>query len=278
MCSPSQLTSLDVETGITRPAVRLGLTTWTFLPTLLAVVCLFLLYLTGALPWWVNWLVATPLYCYILICAHDAVHGSAHDSPWVNRLVGWFGTAVFAIPYPVVRRAHMSHHARPGRLDDIEQFAYRPGWTIPFRWAFGNIMYYAILPKCTAGERVLAVGTLITVGSLLLIWPGAIAIGWLLPMQTTAFIFMFSTIYLPHGRFAAWVNKVIPVVTGFHESHHAQPFYPWYQISQREVRAARPGMGILARLRGQAIVEDGRPASSWGSQAELGAAADGGGR
>ncbi len=25
MCSPSQLTSLDVETGITRPAVRLGL-------------------------------------------------------------------------------------------------------------------------------------------------------------------------------------------------------------------------------------------------------------
>jgi fatty acid desaturase len=246
----TQSTSVDVEIGTTRPAVRLGLTTWTFIPSITAAVGLFLLHRAGALPWWVHWVVATPLYGYILICAHDALHGSAHDNPKLNRLVGWFGTAVFAIPYPVVRRAHLSHHARTGRPDDIERFAYRPGWTMPLRWAFGNLMYYTVLPKCSAQERTLAVGTLITVSGLLILWPAATAIGWLLPMQTAVFIFMFATIYLPHGRFAAWVNEVIPVVTGFHESHHAQPFFPWHQISQWKVRAARPGLVNLARLRG----------------------------
>ncbi len=81
-----------------RPPVRLGLTAWTFVPTVTAVVGLWVGYWVGLVPWWAHWLLATPLYCYILICGHDAVHNTAHRNSWVNSAVGWVSLLVLGIP------------------------------------------------------------------------------------------------------------------------------------------------------------------------------------
>ena len=224
---------------IKRPPVQLGLTAWTFVPTLAAVAGLLVGYCVGFVPWWLNWLVATPLYCYVLICGHDAVHRTAHGNARINRLVGSVSGFVFAIPFSVVRRAHLSHHARVGKPDDIERFAYRMSWTLPLRWLFGNFCYYAVLPRCTTFERLMAGATLTSVGCLLLVSPDGALFGWLLPMQTTVLIYMVLTIYFPHGPFAEWIDRNMPVVTGFHEDHHAMPNFPWHQLSQRKVRQTR---------------------------------------
>lgn len=94
--SPS--TDIDAGAGHPRPPLRLGLTSWTSVPTVGAVAGLIVEYCSGLILWWVNWLAATPLNCYVLIFAQDALHGAAHGSPRINRLVEWAGTAVFAIP------------------------------------------------------------------------------------------------------------------------------------------------------------------------------------
>lgn len=223
-----------------RSPARLGLTAWTFAPTVAAVVGLWIGYWFHLVPWWINWLLATPLYCYILICGHDAVHSTAHGNRWINKSVGWTSCLVLGIPFTVIRRAHLSHHARVSKHDDFERFAYVPSWILPVRWVFGNLCYYAIFTKCTLVERVMAGATLAGIGFLLLASPEVVFFGWLLPVQTTWLIFMVLTVYLPHGVFANWINEHIPFVTGFHEDHHRIPSYPWHQLCQWTVRTARP--------------------------------------
>jgi fatty acid desaturase len=239
MCEQRLTKTRHRTSGNKRMPVRRGVTFWTFFPVYAAVTGVFACYAVGIASWWVNWALATPLTCYVLICAHDALHGSAHSNPRMNRLVGWLGTSLFVIPFSVVRRAHLSHHARTAKPDDIERFAYKLGWTLPLRWVFGNLCYYAALPKCKRAERIIARGMLVATACLLLMWPRVILVGWILPMQTTVLIFMVNTIYLPHGHFAAWINENIPFLTGYHEDHHAMTSYPWHQISQRKDRISR---------------------------------------
>jgi hypothetical protein len=133
----------------------------------------------------------------------------------------------------------LSHHAREGKPDDIEQFAYRPGWKLPLGLLFGNWFYYSVWPKCSRRERSTAVAAVIASTALLLLWPRPMLLGWFVPMQLVVCFTMVTNIYLPHGRFANWVMTHIPFLTGYHEDHHALPSYPWHQISQRAVRSSQ---------------------------------------
>lgn len=212
-----------------RPDLKRGLSFWTCVPIIGIVVASFIGFCAGVIPWWLNWLIATPCYCYVVICGHDAIHRAAHEDSRLNAVIGWMASVLFAIPFSVVRRAHLSHHAREGKPDDIERFAYLSGWTLPIRWIISNWMYYAILRKSPRREWRDTIVLLPAIVCLLARWPSMTLVGWFLPMQTASGILAIFTIYLPHGRFAKWIGKHAPFLTGYHEEHHAAPSYPWHQ-------------------------------------------------
>ena len=237
---------------IERPPIRRGLTFWLFLPTVVLAVTSFVAFCSGAIPWWLNWALIAPLYYFLIICSHDALHCSAHRTRFGNHAVGWLGTKLFCVPYSMVRRAHLSHHNSDGAPDDIEQFAYNPGPTLPLRILFGNWMYYLHLPKCNWKERIQAATTVAVTIALFVVWPREALLGWFLPMQTGVCYIMITTIWIPHGPYSKWWMNHLPFITGYHEDHHAQPAYPFHQIAQRKVQAyARsPFRKVLAAGRG----------------------------
>ena len=65
--------------------------------------------------------------------------------------------------------------------------------------------------------------------SLVALCPQQVFWSWLVPMQIGVAWFAFTTVYLPHGRYAAWIMNHAPAITGFHDDHHKMPQYPWYQ-------------------------------------------------
>lgn len=221
-----------------RPGIDRGLTAYLFIPAASGVVVLFACYRANVIPCWINMIAALPLYWYCYITAHDAVHRAAHKNLALNNWVGRISTVLFGLPFSLMRRAHLSHHRYAGKTGDIERFAYRSGWQLPFGVMLGNLFFYAHFPKCNCREKRSAVLMIFVVLSLILYSPKFMLLGWILPMQLVFGLGMFTNIYLPHGPYAKLVEKYIPFVTGFHEDHHAMPSYPWHQLCKPEIRFA----------------------------------------
>lgn len=221
-----------------KPNVKRGLTAYLFVPAAVGILILFIGYCAGCFPWWTNLIVAFPLYWYCYMTAHDAVHRSAHYNLAINNWVGWISTGLFALPFPLMRRAHLSHHAHAGSNDDIEKFAYRSSWRLPFGVIFGNLFFYTHFRKCNSFEKQTAFLMALLIITLVAISPTTMLLGWVLPMQLVFGLGMFTNIYLPHGHFHKWVETHIPFITGFHEDHHAMPSFPWHQLCQCKIRLA----------------------------------------
>ena len=219
-----------------KPPLQRGLTFWLVFPLLGAALGLFAGFNLGLIPWWLFCFASLPVYWCFMVAGHDAVHRSTHKNPQLNAFVGWVTNGFFALAFPMIRRAHLSHHAREGKPDDIERFGYRSGWHLPFGLLFGNWFYYAILPECNRRERASAYGTLACFATLFVLWPTQMFWGWWVPMQIVTLYTTVAYIYLPHGRFGDWVNEHLPFLTAYHEDHHASPSYPWHQIMQKEIR------------------------------------------
>ena len=214
------------------------MTAYLFLASAIGIAILFVAYCTGFIPWWLNLLVSFPLYWMGYVAAHDAVHRSAHQSLLVNNVVGWTSTALFALPFSLMRKAHLSHHRRAGQHDDIERFGYQKSWSLPLGVIFGNLFFYGYFPKCNFREKLTAVFTIALTAGSILVFGETVLLGWVLPMQLVIALGMFTNIYLPHGPFAKWIDSNIPFLTGFHEEHHAMPGYPWHQLCERDIRIA----------------------------------------
>ena len=133
------------------PKVERGLTSYVFLAAILGSGVLLNLYLNGSIPWWTYCSLSITPHWFFLVAAHDALHQSAHSNAKMNRVIGWLANGFFLLPYPLIRRAHLFHHAREGTEDDIEQFGHRPGFTLPIRLILG--MWSSILSSHAATEK-----------------------------------------------------------------------------------------------------------------------------
>jgi len=208
---------------------------------------LVIVYLNGLISWVLYAALSFPLHWFYLVAGHDALHRSAHSNPKINRLIGWIYNGFFLLPFPMIRRAHLLHHAKGGSEDDVESFGYRAGWTLPIRLAMGMWCFYRFLPRCKLGVQLQAAALLGAAVLLTILWPIQVIWGWLIPMQVMSITTSFFYIYLPHGKFARWVNQNIPFLTGYHEDHHASPKYPSHQIGKREIRDAVRRIGVAAK-------------------------------
>ena len=224
---------------IERPKVRRGLTAYLFLLAAIGIAISTASYCVGALQLWAHLTASIPLYWFCYVAAHDSVHRAAHRNKGINNLIGWFSTGLFGLPFSLMRTAHLSHHRHVEKEEDIESFAYRMGWQLPFGILFGNLFFYSYFPKCDFRQKLSTIGF---VASLMLVIFGLastkLLLGWFLPMQLVFGFGMFTNIYLPHGPHAEWLDKNMPFVTGFHEHHHAIPSYPWHQLCRTETRIA----------------------------------------
>ncbi|MEK6233189.1 MAG: hypothetical protein N2C14_00600, partial [Planctomycetales bacterium] len=87
----------------------------------------------------------------------------------MNAAVGHVGASAFGLTYPVIRRAHLKHHASHGGEEDLESFIYRSRWLLIPRLLLVNWNCYAAAPRL--GRVELFRAAMMTSGIVLLaIW------------------------------------------------------------------------------------------------------------
>jgi beta-carotene hydroxylase len=177
------------------------------------------------------WLVLVPVYFFIAICVHDAVHRSAHSNPTLNAVVGWTGAALHGMNFAMLRRQHLLHHSHLGQKSDEETYVYRSAWTLPLRLLTVHLFCFLTLVKAPKREQWQGVAFLASCGIGLAYFPAELFWGWCLPMLTSNAAFTWASVYLPHGPLGNWVHRNVPQLTGYHEEHHAVPQLPWYQVA-----------------------------------------------
>lgn len=157
------------------------------------------------------------------------VHRAAHERVWVNQAVGWTCTLAMGGPWWLFRRAHLMHHARTDTPEDPERYGHGTVWPLPLRWMTGNWSYYRLFPILPRREKAACVAAVAVIAGMVLYAPVAVGLAWILPMQVATGLFAINTVFLPHGRYRDVVMSTFPVITGFHDDHHARPAYPWHQ-------------------------------------------------
>ena len=217
---------------VVEPTVRRGRSAW----WLAASWSLFGLSAVGvlstALPLALHLLVATAALVVLMVVAHDAIHFAAHADVKMNVRVGWLASLACGVPFPMLANNHLRHHRLVDTAQDPERFCLGPAWQLLVRWpAMLGFYYLDTWPRLQARARVQAVAYLVSVVVLVTAAPVLLVL-WVLPLLFAATLFACFTVWLPHGPLGAFVMKVAPGLTGFHDDHHARPAFPAHQYGQ----------------------------------------------
>jgi fatty acid desaturase len=214
----------------------------------------------GVLPATAHFAGAFLVALLITSLAHDSLHGNVSSFRWFNDSVGWICAFIGFMPYPVFRRAHALHHARPMTRTDPHLWMHRgPAVLLPLRWATANFGYNRVLPQLSTREVAVSCAVLLVHGALVVAWPREVLLGWLLPMQTSTLLFALFTDWLPHGPIggrAARRRGDLPMrwrlfhhLSIYHQDHHRRPQFPFYQgLGLLDARIEAEVEGRLAPL------------------------------
>ncbi|WP_287129770.1 fatty acid desaturase [Candidatus Cyanaurora vandensis] len=243
-----------------------------FSPTLalfLAVIVLFMLGLVGSLGWgwplWVPFLLNTGGVFALAVVLHDSSHGTAHRTPWLNRLLGHLAAVLQGFTYPVFLRVHAEHHAHVNHpTKDPDHFVSTGGplWLIPVRFEWHEVFFFK--HRLWRGhdlwgwvaDRSAQVGLLWVCWQLGPEYFGYCMNLWITPAGVAGLLVGIIFDYLPHRPFISqdrWTNtRVYPsrwlnwLVFGqnYHLAHHLWPNIPWYHYeraywSQQELLMAK---------------------------------------
>lgn len=222
------------------------------------------LVLSGAIPLWLGFLIATANITLSFLPSHEAQHDiiarSGEKLRWLNELVGWIGTIPLVTPYPVSKAAHIEHHkhANDPQLDpDFYSHANGPVSAI---WRFVQASQpRGLNTQATRYEQTLerigrkdlmiqsALMTLAYYGFLFtMAWFGfaiEAALLWWLPRHLGLAYTIFFLAWSPHhgtvkGRYRdtrAWRSKLGNLGSmgmQFHIVHHLHPRIPLYRTPE----------------------------------------------
>ncbi len=215
-----------------------------------------------------GFLVAIPFYILagaslhgICLFTHEGVHGTLHEIPWINNLIGSL------TGYPVLqtlagyRVLHLKHHkylnidGDPGLLENYYTNKYVIAAMEWGYFIFGYISFLSIIPFqgfCQGGnkDKILIVCDMlcITLMVIFIFWflpINWVIHGWLIPLVYVHFMMnirgMSQHLMLEdhHDPFKG-TRTIIPhpVVTFFlcnenyHIEHHVYPGIPWYNLQK----------------------------------------------
>ena len=233
--------------------------------------------LTGALPLWAAILpLGLSAYAHYTL-VHEAIHGNVvakrHPSaPRAHDALGWYGSLVLAMTWPLLRRTHQRHHAHVNGPDDPDLFVHGPLARVLFVSAAKTaaLMFPIILLKpligpdeplarylhadrwMTRGERWRHFGAQAAVSALVWAailtghaWP-ALAL-YVLPAAIGRTFLGIAFQWWPHvpftarGRYDAARNGLpgwhVPMLyQNYHLMHHLWPSVPWYRYARLHAR------------------------------------------
>ncbi len=206
----------------------------------------------GVLPLSLHVLVATAALVVVMVVAHDAIHFAAHADVKTNTRVGWLASLACGVPFPMLANNHLRHHRLVDTAQDPERFCLGPAWQLLVRWpAMLGFYYLDTWPRLQVRARVQAVVYLVSVVLLVTVAPVLLTL-WVLPLLLAATLFACFTVWLPHGPLGAFVMKVAPALTGFHDDHHARPAFPAHQYGA--LHRWHQSRGVVTRQ--QPVVSD----------------------
>jgi beta-carotene hydroxylase len=197
---------------------------------------------------------ATAIYLLFTVM-HDSMHRTAHESRFVNDLLGRLSALPLTVTMPLFRAVHYEHHSHTNDPErDPDLIVNRgPRWALPF-WCLGIVVEYrrhyfgrrmwrdrsdlieAIAMECLLlGAIVLAAAT----GTF-----ATLAIVWLVPAVIAVVALALCFDFLPHypyeskeryldtriypGRF---LNALL-LGQNYHLIHHLWTTIPWYRYQR----------------------------------------------
>jgi beta-carotene/zeaxanthin 4-ketolase len=183
---------------------------------------------------WQTWL-CTGLF----ITAHDAMHGSVHSSPQLNRSIGQLCLWLYAgFDYSQLFVKHHLHHQYPASDRDPD---FHDGKKLHF-WAW----YGHFVCEHVSWQQILNLvaifGIYVAICRFSIV---SLVLFWVIPSLLSSLqLFYFGT-FLPHreppGGYinphraqtiarSTWWSLVTCYHFGYHREHHESPQIPWWQL------------------------------------------------
>lgn len=211
--------------------------------------------LRGSIPLPLHVAQSAPALYFLCICVHDGVHGVLLRPRPLNQWAsGVFGLLLW-MPFPLLQRAHLEHHRRVGSPDDPEHIIYDAApWQLPWRLVLVPALYLRSMGELPRSKQIAVTAQLVASVGVLVVGGGALAAAWLIPLVLAVAWFGFTTVYVPHSRYADRLMPWLDWHSGWHVDHHFDVRYPYPQyveirlwrvahglqpISERELRVLR---------------------------------------
>ncbi len=186
---------------------------------------------------------------------HDSMHRTAHESRFINDLLGRLAALPLAATMPLFRAVHYEHHSHtndPERDPDLVLNRH-PRWALPI-WCLGVLVEYrrhyfgrrlwrdrSDLMEAIAMELLLLA---IMVGAAVNGTFSTLAIVWLSPALIAVVILAFTFDFLPHYPYnsreryldtRAYPGRILNVLLlgqNYHLVHHLWTTIPWYRYQR----------------------------------------------
>jgi beta-carotene hydroxylase len=193
---------------------------------------------------------------------HEAMHGVAHETPWVNATLGRLGGVPLTISLPLFRGVHYEHHSHTNDAarDPDLIVAHRPRLLLPV-WLLGitvsyRTAFYGRRLWRSTGQLVEALAVDVAINAVLVAaivggWAVPLAVVWLVPAILAVLFLALAFDFLPHYPYdtsaryfdtriypGAALNAVL-LGQNYHLIHHLWTTIPWYRY--RGVFAAISG-------------------------------------
>ena len=173
-----------------------------------------------------------PMLYFLFICIHDGVHSVLSRRRWLNDGASILLAGAVGLPFPLLRRAHLHHHAHLGQPSDPEGKIYNSSlWKLPLTLIAVPFYYLAQLPKLSPAKAALVCLQLLLFISLMALFP-VLLTAWALPVLIAVLYFGFTTVYAPHSEHQARLMPWLNFHSGYHHDHHRDPRYPFHQYFQ----------------------------------------------
>ena len=212
-------------------------------------------YLLGELPVAATIVINSTAIYLLFTVMHDSMHRTAHESRFVNDLLGRLSAVPLTVTMPLFRAVHYEHrsHTNDPERDPDLIVARRPRWALPF-WCLSIVVHYrrhyfgrrmwrdrsdlmeAIAMECLLLAAIVLAAVTGTLGTLAIVWLGPA----LIAVTVLALCFDFLPHYPYESKERYLDTRIYPgrllnallLGQNYHLIHHLWTTIPWYRYQR----------------------------------------------
>jgi fatty acid desaturase len=218
-----------------------GITGVAAVAAMLNVICSGLAYSVGGISWLEHAVVIVPTMYFMCICIHDGCHFMLTPYRWLTDLLGFCLSLFLAIPFPLLRASHLTHHKHFGTELEPESVVYGATlWQLPFRLLRVPAYYFRAWTQLSTAQKLISVFHLGCVVSIYAVVGEPMLLGLVVPALLTIAWFGATTVYVPHAPGARPLMRFLTGHSGYHDEHHrnvAVPYNQYWELRRRDIAA-----------------------------------------